>query len=279
MRIAVVTDSTAYMPPEVARQFGITVVPLMVHFEDGSYRDGVDMDAATFYTRLVTEKNLPTTSQPPVGDFVRTFTDLCARHDGVVAVMMSSKISGTYQAAYLAAEMVNPSRIRVVDTELTVMSLGFAVMSAAVAANANRSLDEVEAEARRVAKLGRLLFVVDDLSYLHRGGRLSRAETAIGSALSIKPVLAFRDGEIVPYRKVRSYQRAVTAAVDELVADSGRGRLHLAILHTNAPDRAAELQREITNRVKPSEMVVSNVGPVVGTHTGPGCVGVSYYVD
>ncbi|SRR5712692_3030994 len=274
--IAIVTDSTADLPPDIAASRGVTVVPLTVTLEGKGYRDGVDITAADFYRRLESASGSATTSQPTPASFEAAYRRLLEDHDEVVSIHISEKLSGTYAAAVQGARMTRAGdRIRVVDSEMVSMPLGLIVLAATESARAGSGAREV---AERVEDLRRqvgVFFVVATLEYLRRGGRIGSANALLGSVLQVKPVLTIRGGQVTPLERVRTQDRALGRLV-ELVREQDRGRGLCAIVGHAASEGAAErIASEIEGDC--DTLLVQPLGPVVGAHAGPGTVGVGCY--
>jgi DegV family protein with EDD domain len=268
----IVTDSTAYLPEGFAERHGIRVVPLHVAVDGRSKLDGVDFGPAELATALGEHRRL-TTSRPTPGELAEVYRSVLAEGaDEIVSVHLSRELSGTWEAARLAAEEVDPTRIRVVDSRSTGMGLGFAALAACAAGD-----DGARAEAAAVAAAARtkMFFCVETLDHLRRGGRIGAAAALVGTALAVKPLLHVDDGRIVPLEKVRTMSRAIGRLVDLASAAAGSGRVGLAVHHLAAPDRAAELATRLDERVPGSTgCLISEVGAVIGAHTGPGVLGV-----
>lgn len=276
MPVAVVTDSSAYLPDGFAGRHSVHVVPLHVLIDDESGLDGVDTGPAELAAALADRRTV-TTSRPNPGEFAALYRRLLdAGADGVVSVHLSSELSGTWESARLAAGEVGVDRVRVVDSRTTVMGLGFAVLRAAAVAAGGAGGAAVEAAATTVAGRTTTFFVVETLEYLRRGGRIGSAAAFFGTALSVKPLLHVVDGRIVPLEKVRTTNRAVARLVDlagQAAADAGG--VDLAVHHLAAHDRAVELATRLDERVPDSSgCVVSELGAAIGAHTGPGMLGV-----
>lgn len=277
--VALVTDSTAYIPDELVDQFGISVTPQILVWGDETYKDGVDIQPEEFYTRLKTAKTMPTTSQVPVIEMKNAFERLVGRGADVLGVFLSSKLSGTMQSATQALEEIGKAseHVTVVDSQSTAMALGFQVLAAARAAKDGASLDDC----RKIVENGRehtgVYFAVDTLEFLHRGGRIGGATRFIGSALNLKPILAVRDGRVEAEDRVRTKARALDR-VFNLVAENVRGKsnIRIATLHANAQGEAQALLDRASAELAPIETVFAAVSPVVGTHAGPGTVGLAY---
>ncbi|MBB3661108.1 MULTISPECIES: DegV family protein [Prauserella salsuginis group] len=275
MPVAVVTDSTAHLPEGCAERLGIRVVPLHV-LVDG-LAVPVEEFGAEELTGALRRKRIVTTSRPTPTEFAAQFrAALDAGADSVVSVHLSKRLSGTWEAAVLAAQEVGPDRVRVVDSRTTAMGLGFAASHAAAAAQAGLTGAEVEDAATATALRSRTLFVVETLEHLRRGGRIGHAAALLGTALMVKPVLHMAEGEITPLEKVRTTGRAMARLV-ELAAEAAAGEpdVEVAVHHLAAPDRAAELATRLDERLPASRgCVVTELGAVIGAHTGPGVLGV-----
>ncbi len=278
--IALVTDSTATIPAELVREYNIHVVPQVVIFGEQTLRDGEDITSADFYVRLRQSDQLPTTSQATVAFFKETFQPLVAEGKKILAVLISSKLSGTIQSAQQAKAMFPEAAIEIVDSQATAMALGYQVLAAARAVQAGRSFEEVVALAREAHKHTGVFFVVDTLEYLHKGGRIGGAARLVGTALNIKPLLELRDGRIEPLERIRTKAKA-RARMLEVVQDRVRGHdlVRLAVLHADAEEEARALMEEAKARCSPVEAFLTDVSPAIGVHTGPGTLGVVYCVD
>jgi DegV family protein with EDD domain len=278
-KIAILTDSSAYIPEEAACGLNIHTIPLWLIWDNEHIRDGVDITPKQFYTRLKAAKNIPTSSQPTCGEFKAYFEKLAAENDAVVAVLVSSKMSGTIASALSAQEELPDLNIRVVDSFATAMALGFCVLAAARAAQQGQSIDEVAAAAEDMRERVHFLFAVDTLEYLHKGGRIGGAKALMGTVLSIKPLLHFQNGQIEPLMSVRTKKKAIATMLD--VAEerlSGGKMVEAAVLDVDAPDEGDAVAEVVSQRfgIKPIRATVS---PVVGTHAGIGSVGLIFYGD
>jgi DegV family protein with EDD domain len=273
--VAVVTDSTAHLPEGFADRHSIRVVPLHVLIDGVTALDGVEVGPAELADAL-SERRIVTTSRPTPAEFAAVFRSaLDEGADAVVSVHLSSELSGTWEAAVLAAQEVGEDRVRIVDSRTTVMGLGFAALHAAAAAAAGGSPQEVEDAAVAAANRSETLFVVETLEHLRRGGRIGPAAALLGTALAVKPVLHMCDGQIRPLEKVRTMNRAVARLVELAVAAAGESTVELAVHHLASPERAVELAIRLDDRIPNSGgCVVSEIGAVIGAHTGPGVLGV-----
>jgi DegV family protein with EDD domain len=274
--VAVVTDSTAYLPPGLVAERRIQVVPLEVRLGDRVGREGVDIDAAAVSTALADRHVTVQTSRPAPADFARTYrAALAAGAAEVVSVHLSRELSGTWDAARLAAQEVGPERVRVVDSRATAMGLGFAVLAAADASDGGADGAAVEAAAADVAARCRVFFCVDTLDRLRRGGRIGAAAALVGGALAVKPLLHVAQGRIVPLEKVRTTGRAAQRMLDLAVRAAGEGPADVAVHHLGAAERAEELAARLHERLpRVVRLLVSEVGAVIGAHTGTGLLGI-----
>jgi DegV family protein with EDD domain len=278
-RIAVVTDSTAYLPPELIAQYGIRVIPLELIWGDETFLDGVAIDPPTFYERLSCSQDIPTTTQPSAGAFTDFFTDAARDADGIVGVFISSELSGTIASALVARDSLPDLPIEVVDSRSTSMGLGFMVLAAARAAAEGKSLAEVATAAQALIPRMDVVFVVETLKYLHKGGRIGGASHLLGSALCIKPLLHLDDGRIDALARVRTKKKAVERMLEVMAERAGDKPVHAAVIHANAPEEGARLREQVSERFPHVELYQAELSPVIGTHVGPGTVGVAFYAD
>ncbi|MEK7312597.1 MAG: DegV family protein [Chloroflexota bacterium] len=279
-RIAIVTDSTAYIPENLRAQYNISVAPQQLIWGTETFRDGVDITPTQFYQRLRVDKVNPKTSQASPGTLKEVFNHALKSADAVLAILISSGVSQTFNSANVAKADMPGAQIEVVDSRMIAMAMGFICIAAAKAAAEGKSLAEVKKLAEdSIAKVG-VVFVVDTLDYLHRGGRIGGAQRLIGNALNVKPVLELRDGRVEPLERVRTKKKAVDYMIG-YIADrvAGKSRLQLATLHADAEAEARELLDTASKRLNPVETVLTEVSPVVGTHTGPGTVGLAWMTD
>lgn len=277
MKTAVVTDSTAYIPKELREKWNIHMIPLSVIFSNETYREEVDISAEAFYEE-VKNRDLPTTSQPPIGEFVELFEKLSNDYDEVVSIHLSSGISGTYQGAITAGTMVVGIKVYAFDSEISCMVQGFYALEAAEMAEQGKSGEEIIARLGEMKHSIRAYFMVDDLSHLQRGGRLSSAQAFIGSLLQVKPLLHFEDKRIVPFEKVRTRKKALNRVVELLAEDAGSGEQYrAAIIHANREAEALEWKKELETQFPNVEFMLSYFGPVIGTHLGEGSMGMGWY--
>ncbi|MGE7603953.1 DegV family protein [Peribacillus sp. NPDC097675] len=278
MKTAVVTDSTVYLPKETRERLHIHMMPLNVIFSNEAYREEVDITADEFYEEVKKQDKLPTTSQPPVGLFVEKFEELKKEYDDVISIHLSSGISGTYQGAISAGDMVEGIRVHAFDSEISCRVQGFYVLEAAQMALEGKSVEEIMARLQEMKQSIRAYFMADDLSHLQRGGRLSSAQALIGSLLQVKPVLHFVDKVIVPFEKIRTRKKAMKRIADLLGEDAASGLPYRAvIIHAKREKEAKEWQAELEKRFPNVEFDLSYFGPVIGTHLGEGSMGMGWY--
>jgi DegV family protein with EDD domain len=278
--VTVVTDSTSDLPPELVEEYEIRVIPQVLIMGDRTWLDGVDIDSPTFYELLRTSSRFPSTSQPSVASFQELFTELSQEADGIVAVLVSDELSGTINSALAAALSLPDVPIEIVDSRAASMQLGFIALAAARMAAAGEDFRSVADAARALVGKTHVYFVVDTLEYLHRGGRIGGAAKLFGTALNLKPVLEIREGIVTPVVKVRTRRKALDRLYELLQEQLTPGdRVHMAALHVAAPDDAVRLVEQLEARFHPVEMIACECGPVIGTHAGPGTVGVAFYTE
>ena len=277
---AIVLDSTADFPDAAGRFPNWRVVPLYVSFGTESFRDGVDLDAAGFYERLSGTAELPTTSQPTPRDFLACYEEL-AGYERILSLHIGSTFSGTLQSAATAAAELGDGRVRTIDSETA--SAAIAMLALAVQRRLERgtSDEEVDALVARFRERHGLLFTVDTLEFLARGGRIGRARAFAGELLHVKPILAIRGGEVIPVKRVRGNRRAVQEFVETLESQtSDEPSLRIGIAHAGAPERAAQLVKMVRHLRPRAQIEIETVlGAVIGTHAGPGTVGFFWFDD
>ena len=279
-KVAIVTDSTAYIPKDLVDKYHITVVAQVLIWGDETLRDDIDIHPKEFYTRLTKADIMPTTSQATPADFKEIYEKLHGEGKEILAILLSDLLSKTVNSANLAHQMVPDAKVEIVNSTTTAMGLGFHVLAAARAAENGASLDECAAIARKSQSKSGVLFAVDTLEFLHRGGRIGGASRFLGTALQLKPILELIGGRIEPIERVRTKKKAHDRLI-EMIVDrvKGKDNIRLATLHANAAEDAKTLMQRILNEVEPVEIVRSEVSPVVGAHVGPGTIGVAYITD
>ncbi len=278
-KVAIIVDSTAYLPNELIEKYNMHVIPLNLLWSGESLRDNVDITPKEFYARLQTAKEMPTTSQPSPGDFHELFTKVAETAESIVCLTISQPLSGTYASAIAARNMMDNFPIEIVDSRSAVMGLGFMALAAAEAADAGATHTEAANAARVLIPAMHLNFVVDTLEFLHRGGRIGGASRYIGSLLSIKPILTLDDGKIEPLDKVRTKKKALAKLLDMAAADlQGKTNFRIAVQHATTPEENNQITAEIKKRFGIENVIQSEISPVIGTHIGPGAIAVVYYV-
>jgi len=279
-KIAVVTDSVANIPAELVEKYDIHVIPCLVVFGQEVFRDGVDMTPTEFYRRFRESEELPTTSVPSMGEFLSLYRRLGKEAEGIVSIHLSNKLSATVELARGASRMLPDIPIRVIDTHNAAMAQGFVVLEAARVAAAGGSLREVVAKAEEMIPKVHLRAVLDTLKYLHRTGRIGRAEALAGSVLQIKPILHVgRDGVVEALEKPRTKRKAVRRMLEMMEEIVGSGPVHVAVMHADALEEAERLREEVASRFNCVELLVTEFTPVMGAHTGPGLLGLAFYSD
>jgi DegV family protein with EDD domain len=273
--VAVVTDSTSSLPEGLAAQRDIRVVPLSVRLGAQVGREGVEIDTRQLCAALADRRLDVQTSRPAPAAFLDCYrAALDAGASAVVSVHLSRELSGTWEAARLAADEIGADRVRVVDSRAACMGLGYAVLAAADTADGGGGIDEVVAAASDVARRCRMFFSLDSLERLRRGGRIGAAAAWVGTALAVKPLLHVAQGRILPLEKVRTTARAAQRLVDLAVQAAGEGPVDVAVQHLAAAARAEEVAARLRERLDVARLLVSEVGAVIGAHVGTGLVGV-----
>ena len=278
-KVAVVTDSTAYIPEELCRKLKISVVPLSVIWGGESFSDGVTIKPTEFYTRLKDAKVMPSTSQASPEDMRKAFSGLLDQGYEVMGIFISEKLSGTLASAIQAREELASAKekISLFDSETVAMSLGFQALAVARAALDGASLADCRELAAKVRPNTGVFFAVETLEFLHRGGRIGGAQRFLGAALNMKPILTIRDGKVDSADRVRTMNKALDRII-ELVSEkcAGKSSIRLATLHANAEASARVVLTNAAAKLHAVETVLSEVSPAIGTHTGPGTVGLAY---
>jgi DegV family protein with EDD domain len=276
--VAIVTDSVADLPPQVAEEFGITVVPIVVRFGADLYRDGLDLSPDEFYERLRGSKALPATSVPPPVAFADVYDKLAQEASEIVVINVTSRLSGTYQVALQARGLMKKRcRVEVLDSQWAVMAQGFITIAAARAARAGASLDEVLDAAHRTMRRVDMRAAFDTLEYLERGGRIGKAQAFLGSLLKVNPIIGLKDGEVYPVGRERSRARAIDRLYD--FATGFGGVEGLAVEYAADLDEANKLVQRLHSEYPQMPIYLSRTSPAIGTHTGPGLIVVTVLGD
>ncbi|MCL4804552.1 MAG: DegV family protein [Anaerolineae bacterium] len=279
VKVAIVTDSTVNLPVDVIKENNIYVIPQILNWEGKSYLDQIDITTEEFYQRLPQSSDLPKTSQPAPGQFTEHFQKVAEGAESIVAIFVSELLSGTIQSAHLGAEALGDYPIEIVDSRSVSLGLGLLVTAAARYAAEGHDYKEVAAYVRNLAPRLRVMFVVDTLEYLHKGGRIGGAKRLVGSVLSIKPVLHLEDGKIEPFASIRTKNKAIQHMLDVVLGEmKGKQNIHAGVIHARAPQDAEYIVEQVRATVDPVEMFVNELTPVIGANVGPGVVGMGYYV-
>jgi DegV family protein with EDD domain len=279
-KVAVVTDSTAYISPELAKDLPVRFVPLQVIWGEKTFRDNVDISPDEFYTRLKSDKVTPTTSQPSPGSFQLVYQELLEAGYEILSVHISGKLSGTLDSAAQARATFPGARIELVDSNTTSLAMGFPVLAAVRAAQQGASLQDCKALAEKGCQNTGILFAVNTLEFLRRGGRIGGAQAFLGTALNLKPILEVRGGRIEAVERVRTMSKALDRLIDLFEERIGSRRpLHIGVVHAQAEAEACLLLERVTTHFGSdliSETQMAPVSPVLGTHVGPGTMGLAF---
>ncbi len=279
----IVTESTADIPAELIKEYNIQIIPLRLFFGQDSYADGVDMTPTTFYERLATVSQLPTTSQPSPADYEAMYTRLLNDYPDreIVSIHLSSGLSGTYQSATIGRSMVEQEdRITVIDSLSASYGYGMAVVHAARLSQAGASVAEIQAGVKHILSQRELYFLVDDLEYLRKGGRIGRASAALGTLLNVKPILSIDEqGVIYPVEKIRGQKKAMARIVEMMRQKLTARKIHLALGHTANRESCEPMLQMLREHYEIVDVVYSEIGPVIGTHTGAGTIAVYAWPD
>jgi DegV family protein with EDD domain len=277
-KVAILTDSTAYLPQDQMGKYEISSVPLVVIWGEETFEDGITITPESFYTRLSTAKIMPSTSQPSVGKMQDAFKTLLAQDYDILGIFISSKLSGTMQSAMQAREMLpTGSKVEILDSETTTLAMGLHVLAAARAAADGASLDECRAVAEQARQNTGVFFMVDTLEFLYRGGRIGGGARFLGTALNMKPILYMHKGKIESLERVRTKGKALDRLI-ELVAEKcdGKNPIRLASSHATSPEESRALLEKAGQRLDPVETLIGDLSPVIGSHVGPGTVALAY---
>jgi DegV family protein with EDD domain len=278
-KVVVVTDSSANVPLELARQLDIRVVPQLLALNGRSLHDGVDITPGELYRQLRTSKSQPTTSAPSVGDFLHVYASAVQGASGVVSIHLSPRLSVTYTVAVTASQLVDGTSIRVINCHTAAMAQGFVVLEAARMAAQGADLDAVVARAEEIAPRVNLLAMIDNLEYLRRGGRIGGAASLLGTVLQIKPVVYLADGHVEVFAKPRTRAKAVRVMIEEMAKQADNHPVHVAIMHADALEEAEAMRQQVAARFQCVELYVTEFTPVMGAHAGPGLLGLVFYVE
>lgn len=277
--VRVVTDSTSDLPASLRQELGIEMVPLNVHFGNEAYRDQIDLGPAEFFAQVAASPVHPRTSQPAPGDFLQVYQRLTDEGHDVLSIHLSGNLSGTFQSATMAKEILPPgSKIELVDTLSASGGLGLVVLGAARLANQGATLEECAAYAREASRRSHIVLAVETLDYLQRNGRIGRASAMLGGVLGIRPILQVQDGWVAPLDKVRGRGKVLPRILEAMQERVPAGRrIRLAVVHAQAPEQASEWLEAIRPVYQIDELLTLDLGAVIATHVGPGTVGVCFH--
>jgi DegV family protein with EDD domain len=279
-KIAIVTDSGAYLPSEITEEYGIHVIPLQLAWDEDTYNDGVDILPPEFYSRLEKSETIPTTSQPSPAMFKMVYDELLEKDYEILSVHISSKLSGTVDSAVQAKNMYDDAPIEIVDSLSAALEQGFHALTAVRAAGEGASLQECKNVTLNARTYSGIYFIPETLEYLRRGGRIGGAAALLGNVINLKPILMVEDGSIDSAARVRTMKKAIIRMLDLTEARiAGRNPLRLGIIHANAPESAQRLMDQAVERFKDYDIVeklIAGVSPAIGTHVGPGTVGLAF---
>lgn len=281
-KVKVVTDSTADIAESVREELDIAMVPLKVHLEGETFLDGITLHPQEFYKRLKQADELSTTSQPSPNEFAKAYREVAGdgKHD-IISIHLSAALSGTYQSAVLAKSMLEDElHIEVVDGKKASYATGMIVVAVAEAAKAGKNLEECRALAERLIKEMRVYFMVDTLHYLQKGGRIGKASALLGALLNIKPILKLdEEGEVAPEEKVRGKKKAMARIYSKFQEYAGDDPVRVGLLHADAESEAASVEQTLKERLNISRLHIAELGPVIGTHAGPGTIGIAVFKE
>ena len=278
MSIAIVTDSAADIPADLLKKNNISEVPIIINFGDETFKENVDMSSDEFYERLQNSKEFPSTSQPAVGDFIDVYNNLSKKHDSIISIHISSKLSGTVNSAEQAAKEVGNSKckISVVDTLNISMGTGLIALDVAQAVRSGMEYKEAVNYANELSEKAKVFVAVSTMEYLKKGGRVSGAAAFIGGLLNVKPILTNKEGEVIPWARPRTMLRALSQIRD---AAEDYDIKSIAVLHTTQGFDARALASSLGDHKYEGEILRAQFGPSLGTHLGPGAVGVMFIGD
>lgn len=273
-----ITDSTADLPPDLVEKYDIEIVPLKIHLGEETYRDYFDINLDEFYNQLRTTDLFPTTTQPSPQDFVESYRKRSLEDDCLISIHISSKLSGTYQSAMVAAQQLPKLKIHLIDSQQASLALGMTVIAAAKAIEEKKEVDEVLSLINDIISQTKIYFSVDSLEYLRRGGRIGKAQSLLGAILKIKPLLALKDGEVVPVEKLRGQQRLIRRIV-QLVQDEAINirALRVCLMHAGNEELLSILSQQLEGIENLELACTGKIGGVITSHIGPGAIGISYY--
>lgn len=281
MGVKIITDSTCYIKRELLKAYDIKVISLSVIMEGKGYRE-LELNNIDFYNDMDKFKDIPTSSQPSMEESLEAFKEIARDGDDIVGIFLSSEMSGTYSTAHLIKESIlneYPNiKIELIDSRTNCMQLGFQVLQCARAAKYGKTIEEIIEICKNVRENSRFLFIPDTLKYLKKGGRIGGASALLGTILQIKPILTVNNGETAIFDKVRTMKKAINTIIDKVIADTeGKEIGEVIVHHINCPEKGLEVAKILQEKFK-INVEIQAIGPVIGLHVGPGCIGVAYYI-
>lgn len=274
----IITDTTCGLTFEMTRSLGIPMISQIINFGADSYREGPEIDYATFMQRLRTDREIPKTAAPYPGDFIEIFQEIAAEGESMVCIHPSSDVSGTVRSALTAKESFPDADIRIIDTRTVAGPLGTIVLEADKLAKAGATADEVEALVYAMMPRARIYFLVDTLEFLRRGGRIGGAAALVGSILQVKPILIFREGRVDQFEKERTKKRALARIKEVIINEAARGvGAHLTVMHAEARQEAELLAAELQSALGSDEVLILDMVPAIVTHAGPGILAAGFF--
>jgi DegV family protein with EDD domain len=279
-KVAIVTDSTAYLPKDLVQEYGIHVLSLKVIWGEESLDDGIDISPTEFYIRLSQSPTMPTTSQVTIGEFQQLFEKLDGEGYEILAILISGALSGTMASAIQAKGELPDATIELFDSQSTISELGFQVLAAARAAQSGASLTECVAATENARENSGVVFAVDTMEFLHRGGRIGGGKRFLGTLLNIKPILTVSNGKVDALDQARTRKKALNRLI-EIVNErvAGKSNVRIGVGHANDLENAKKFLTLASEKIDPVETMITELSPVIGTHVGPGCLALAYHFD
>ncbi|SES74460.1 DegV family protein [Anaerobranca gottschalkii] len=275
MAIKLVVDSTADLSQDIIEKYDITVVPLNVHFGDEVFKDGVDLNTESFFAKLQNSEVMPRTSQPSPGDFYKVYTSLLAEGHSIISIHISSKLSGTYQSAVIAKNMLEDADITIIDSKSASLGLGLIAYQGAKLIKEGKGVKEIQEILNKIIEDQLICFGVDTLEFLQKNGRIGKASALIGTLLNVKPILTLNsEGIVAPLGKVRGKNKVIPYLVEKIKEKFNDDLVNVAIAHALTPEQKDELLAYAIQELNISEILEGNIGSVIGTNTGPGVIAI-----
>jgi len=281
MSVAIIADSSADIPKDICEKYSISIAPLYVMFGNETYRDDrKQLPLKAFYDKIRKSPTMPTTSQPTPGDFLEIYKELLKTHDSIINILISKKMSGTIASAELAAKELPDADITTIDSEKVHMPCGFIAIKAVQMAAKGASKEEILRKVEELKEKVNVLFIPSTLEYLKKGGRIGRAKALLASLLELKPILTLHDGEVSPYKNTRRWEQGKQEIINLMESMiKNPENLHVCVGDSDMKTEGDEFASKIKNKFNPKELIRSDIGPIVGSHTGPGTLAATFYED